>query len=335
MARKKNHKIIESLLPLAVEVERLKLDPRNARLHPDPNMEAIRRSLESYGQRKPIVVNSATGVIEAGNGLFQAAVKLGWTHVAAVMVDDDEVTAKGYALMDNKSALSAEWDFPVLKDLLQELDTGAFDMDLTGFNQEEIEKLMTYIPKESGTGDSRGDVTGFDKFFVFGPKWNKKRSIKFLSIYSYRAEYHEEGARFLKTVKKEMTSIGKFAEDISNELKLTFQGLEGLTVTNCPRGHSRTESHYAAELSKAVAKIAGLKYESIFKDRDLKGTSNPRNYASRRPVELKGLPTGGIILVDDVATSGTTLEACLKAIDGKCLVIPIVLIYEDSAIDED
>jgi len=142
-AKKRSHNIIESLLPLAVTIDKVKLDPRNARLHLESNMAAIQRSLEAYGQRKPIVVNARTGAIEAGNGLFQAAVKLGWTHIAAVMVADDEDTAKGYAIMDNQSALLAEWDFPVLKDLLQELDTGAFNMDLTGFNQGEIEDLMT------------------------------------------------------------------------------------------------------------------------------------------------------------------------------------------------
>jgi hypothetical protein len=59
--------------------------------------------------------------------------------------------ATGYALMDNQSALLAEWDLPVLKDLLEELDTGAFDMDLTGFDTSEIEDLMTqfHVPEKN------------------------------------------------------------------------------------------------------------------------------------------------------------------------------------------
>ena len=139
--------IIESLKPLAVSIDSIKNDPHNVRSHSERNINVIKKSLETYGQRKPIVVNQ-DGIIEAGNGMYQAARELGWTEVAAVMVKDDGDHAKGFALMDNQSATLAEWSFPGLKDSLEELDTGAFDMEATGFNESEREKLlgMAYDP---------------------------------------------------------------------------------------------------------------------------------------------------------------------------------------------
>jgi ParB-like chromosome segregation protein Spo0J len=137
------HNVTKELWPLLKPIDSAKPDPRNARIHPQPNLEAIKRSLEAYGQRKPIVVNNSTGIIEAGNGLWQAAKELGWTEIAMVRVEDDENNASGYAIMDNQSALLAEWDLPVLKDILEGLDSGAFDMDLTGFDEKAIEDLMT------------------------------------------------------------------------------------------------------------------------------------------------------------------------------------------------
>jgi len=134
--------IIKALATLAVPISSVRLDPRNAREHPERNLEAIKKSLEVYGQRKPIVVNK-DGIIEAGNGLWQAAKELGWDKIAAVKVEDDADYAKAYSIMDNKSAELAEWSLPSLKDILGELDTGAFNMELTGFNTEEIEQLMT------------------------------------------------------------------------------------------------------------------------------------------------------------------------------------------------
>jgi len=128
-----------------VPIASVKQDPRNARKHPDRNIETIKKSLEAYGQRKPIVVNRSTGHIEAGNGLWQAAKALGWTEIAVTYVNDAPEVATAFGIMDNQSALLADWDLPTLKDLLQGLDDGETDMALTGFSTEELENLMTQV----------------------------------------------------------------------------------------------------------------------------------------------------------------------------------------------
>src|SRR6516164_3727873 len=115
--------IAEQLRPLAVPCAALVLDPANARRHPEPNLEAIKGSLRVYGQRKPVVVNRRTGTIEAGNGTLQAALALGWSHLAAVYVDDDPLTAAGFSIADNRTAELAEWDREALDQLLGEIKT--------------------------------------------------------------------------------------------------------------------------------------------------------------------------------------------------------------------
>lgn len=79
--------IAEGLLPLVVDIDSVREDPQNARKHSSRNLAAIKRSLRTYGQRKPIVVNSETGIIEAGNGLWRAVKSLGWTRVAAALTE--------------------------------------------------------------------------------------------------------------------------------------------------------------------------------------------------------------------------------------------------------
>ena len=102
--------IVEPLRALAVGVEELHEDPANARVHPDRNLDAVKASLARFGQRKPIVVRAQGMIVEAGNGTLRAAKALGWTHVAVVVVDDDGVTAAGYAIADNRTAELADWD---------------------------------------------------------------------------------------------------------------------------------------------------------------------------------------------------------------------------------
>ena len=115
--------IAEQLRPLAVPCADLLLDPANARRHPELNLEALKGSLRVYGQRKPLVVNRRTGIIEAGNGTLQAAGALGWTHLAVVYVDDDPMTATGFSIADNRTAELAEWDREALDKLLSEIKT--------------------------------------------------------------------------------------------------------------------------------------------------------------------------------------------------------------------
>ena len=157
--------ITEQLHPLAISIDKISLDPKNARLHPEINLNMIKKSLVVYGQRKPIIVNKNTGFIEAGNGLYIAARALGWQEIAVVYVDDDNDTAYAYGLMDNKSALLADWDLLNLKEILNELDSRSFNLSSTGFSNSEIEELLNPLTPEHNMSSqlSKGYVDGIDQ----------------------------------------------------------------------------------------------------------------------------------------------------------------------------
>lgn len=108
------NKIAPSLKGLEIEISSLSLDPDNARLHPERNMEAIKQSLQMYGQVKPVVVRADKRIVVAGNGTMEAAIQLGWTRIAASIVEMDDITAAGYGLADNRCAELAKWDFEVV-----------------------------------------------------------------------------------------------------------------------------------------------------------------------------------------------------------------------------
>jgi hypothetical protein len=98
MAVETINNITEWLMPLAFDIDSVKEEPRNARKHDSANLTAIERSLITYGQRKPIIVNAETGIIEAGNGLWKTAKTLGWMQIAAVEVKDDPQSATVFAI---------------------------------------------------------------------------------------------------------------------------------------------------------------------------------------------------------------------------------------------
>jgi len=138
--------IIESLRSLAVSVSTLTLDPDNVRLHDDKNLDAIKKSLSRFGQRKPVVVRRSDRVVIAGNGTLTAAKGLGWSEVAAVFVDDDSVTSKAYAIADNRTAELAQWDDQELVrtlDLIRESDVDAFMS--SGFTEVELDGVRNLL----------------------------------------------------------------------------------------------------------------------------------------------------------------------------------------------
>lgn len=111
------HGILPSLVPLAVDIAILLPDPANARLHNERNIREVMASYEEHGQRKAIVVQKRPNgelIIRAGNGQAEAAKRLGWTHIAAVIVEEGDHAAKKFALRDNRTAELAEWDYEVL-----------------------------------------------------------------------------------------------------------------------------------------------------------------------------------------------------------------------------
>lgn len=134
--------IIEPLRPFAVPVSSLTLDPNNANKHDDENLKAIEKSMLRFGQRLPLVVQKTGMVVRAGNGRLMVARSLGWTHIAALVVDDNDVDATLYALADNQTSNLSDWDYGRLSELLAGLDELHIDLDVTGFPDYQRDLLL-------------------------------------------------------------------------------------------------------------------------------------------------------------------------------------------------
>lgn len=160
-----NHRIHNSLAGLAVEIAKLTPDPRNSRAHDERNIEAVMTSFREHGQVKPIVVQRQSDggrqlVIRAGNASTEAASRLGWTHIAAVVIDVPDKEAKAYALRDNRTADLAEWDLPNLGAELRELKDMGVNVAELGWEPFEYEPLMEAEWKPPTPTDEQFDQPG-------------------------------------------------------------------------------------------------------------------------------------------------------------------------------
>lgn len=151
------------------DIENIFLAPYNPRkdLTPDDKeYQKIKRSIEEFGYIQPLIVNKRTNIIIAGNQRYKVLKDLGYTEVDCVEVDVSEQEEKTLNLAMNK--IDNEWDVTALKDLLQDLDTGEIDMSLTGFDNWELEQLMTQVYQfnDDEISDGIPDETKKEKFQV-------------------------------------------------------------------------------------------------------------------------------------------------------------------------
>ncbi len=119
---------------------------------------AVAESLARFGQRKPIVVREGTGEIVAGNHTWLAARSLGWTHVAAVVLDLDDADARAFALADNRTGDLGYYDEGLLVEFLMGLESIAG----TGYNEGDIEVLLARADHETSIPEAQDSTHEID-----------------------------------------------------------------------------------------------------------------------------------------------------------------------------
>lgn len=133
---------VASLIPYA----------RNSRTHSDEQVGQIAASIKEWGFTNPILVD-IDGEIIAGHGRLLAAQKLNIDEVPTMTaVGWSEAQKRAYVIADNKLALNAGWDNEILKVELDGLKDLDFDIDLTGFNADELADLFPE-PEKAGLTD--------------------------------------------------------------------------------------------------------------------------------------------------------------------------------------
>lgn len=226
-----------------VKIEELNLDKENARRHPDKNLAAIKGSLKRYGQQKPIVVGEGDVVI-AGNGTLQAARELGWTEINVVKTKLTGRDARAYALADNRTTDTSEWDDEVLGKILQDLyehdypiaeigfDPGDYDLGAGGTSSEDVYtgKIEAPIYEPKGEKPNLSDIFNVDKAKALIKEIEasplSKDEKEFLKYAAYRhisfnyeqvAEYYAHASKDTQTLmEKSALVIIDFKQAIEN-----------------------------------------------------------------------------------------------------------------------
>ena len=123
-----------------VPISTIKPYKRNAKLHPQEQIEQIKNSMKEFGNIDPIGVWHDE--IVEGHGRYEALKQMGAKEIPIIRLDDlTDEQRKAYALVHNKLTMNSDFDVELLDTELAEIET--IDMTLLGFDDKETEPIQT------------------------------------------------------------------------------------------------------------------------------------------------------------------------------------------------
>src|SRR5882757_7633936 len=123
-------------------IERLIPYANNPRLHSEADLDKLDASIRKWGWTMPVLVDEEGDLI-AGALRVRAAIRRGLTEVPVIVARGwSEEEKRAYRLADNQLAARASWDFERLSNELRDLDFAGFDLDLIGFEPDQLETIL-------------------------------------------------------------------------------------------------------------------------------------------------------------------------------------------------
>lgn len=134
------------------KLEDLQRPERNIRMHTDKQIAEFRRSIQMFGQIRPIVIDE-NNVILAGNGLYETLLQMGHTDADCYIVSGlTEKQKKKLMLSDNRIFNLGVDDMAAFDAFVMELKD---DLDIPGFDEDMLKTLVM------DTSEADALITGY------------------------------------------------------------------------------------------------------------------------------------------------------------------------------
>ena len=125
--------------------ERLIPYAHSPRLHTEADHDKISAAILRWGWTMPMLVDEE-GRLIAGEARLCAAVKLKLPSIPVIVARGwSEEEKRAYRLADNQLAARASWDFERLSSELGELKFSGFDLDLIGFEPDQLATILASL----------------------------------------------------------------------------------------------------------------------------------------------------------------------------------------------
>ena len=153
-----------------VDINTIKPYENNPRKLKDSAIEKVAKSIKEFGFRQPIVVDKEK-IIVVGHTRYRSSKKLGLTNLPITIADNltpEQINA--YRIADNRTNEEAEWDIELLKTELKDLQLKDFDLDLTAFDEDQLNNFL-FEEKDGLTDEDAVPETPEEPITKLGDIW--------------------------------------------------------------------------------------------------------------------------------------------------------------------
>jgi len=227
-----------------IDVEKLIPYVNNSRTHTDEQIAKVMASIKEFGFLNPILITE-DNVITAGHARLIAAQRLGLKQVPCIKENYlTPAQRKAYVIADNRLALDSGWDEEMLRVELESLNADAFDLSLTGFDEDELTDLFK---EEKEVEDDDYDLTSALEKATFvekGDRWIVGRHV----LYCGDATNEDDVNKLMD---------GKRANLILTDppYGVSFKSSSGLTIKNDSMKNEEFYNFLLASFKNMVAHV--------------------------------------------------------------------------------
>jgi ParB-like chromosome segregation protein Spo0J len=164
--------------------------PYNKNPRKNLNVEKVAISIKEFGFQQPIVVDKSMTVV-VGHTRLEASRQLELKQVPVLIADMSAEKIKAYRIADNKTNEGSEWDFPLLNAEFGDLLDVNYDLEKLGFDNQELESLITYTNDDTVDVVDQNEVAGAEANYI----------IQYNVIFDNK-EQQESWFQFIKRLKE-------------------------------------------------------------------------------------------------------------------------------------
>jgi DNA modification methylase len=154
-----DHKVESSLAITYRDIQELKPNPQNPRVHSKKQIQQLANSIKHLGFNVPVLINRKLQIV-AGHGRAEAAKVVGMSRIPTILLDHlSEAQLRAFMIADNQLTDQSTWDEHLLAEqfkILSDLDLD-FSPEVTGFEMGEIDVMLEGFTSASKGGKDAAD----------------------------------------------------------------------------------------------------------------------------------------------------------------------------------